>query len=192
MKWALFVMLITSAALAQNSQRNSPTPSTAQGNFYTRQLKSGVALPEALAPALSEVKTKSRIAVLLPSKLPRPFTKAKHAIVQTASENEYGISLYYELGGGDSSFAALFAANAHHNYAPKDIGNVDEVKLVDGLVGYFRPVSCGGSCAPANLWWEKDHVLYQIQLKLSSTLPENDQQKAIIAVANSAILAGPR
>jgi hypothetical protein len=69
---------------------------------------------------------------------------------------------------------------------------VREVKLSRGLVGYFRSVSCGGSCAPANLWWEEDRALYQIQLKLSPTLSESDQQKTITAVADSAILAGPR
>ncbi|HWW23238.1 MAG TPA: hypothetical protein VNY78_05005 [Edaphobacter sp.] len=154
--------------------------------------KPALALPEALTPALAEAKAKSRIAVLLPSELPQPLAKAKHAIVETALEDEYAISLYYELGVGDSGFAASFSAKAHPNFGPKDVGDVLEVKLSRGFVGYFRPVSCGGSCAPANLWWEKDHVLYQIQLKLSSTLPEDDQQRAIIAAANSAILAGPR
>lgn len=158
----------------------------------TSPAKPALALPEALAPALAEVKAKSRIAVLLPSELSEPLAKAKHAIVETASENEYAISLYYELGVGDSGFAASFMANAHSDYGPKDLPNVDEVKLSRRLVGYFRPVSCGGSCAPANLWWEEDRILYQIQLKLSSTLPENDQQRVIIAAANSAILAGPR
>jgi hypothetical protein len=93
---------------------------------------------------------------------------------------------------GDAGFAASFMSDAHPDYDPKDIGNVREVKLPHGLVGYFSPVSCGGSCAPANLWWEEDQVLYQIQLKLSSTLAEMDQQRATVAVANSAILAGPR
>ena len=99
--------------------------------------------------------------------------------------------LYYKLGVGDSGFAASFTANAHPDYGPKDLPNVDEVKLSRGLVGYFSPVSCGGSCAPANLW-EENRILYQIQLKLSSSISENDQQRLILAVANSAILAGPR
>src|SRR5215813_13041761 len=107
MKWALFVTLIASAALAQNGPRNGPTQLTAQGNFYARQSKPSVALPEALVPALAEVKAKSRIAVLLPSELSRPLTTAKHAIVEKALEDEYAISLYYELGVGNSGFAAF-------------------------------------------------------------------------------------
>lgn len=147
---------------------------------------------KALVSALSGVKAKTRIAVLLPSELPQPIAGAKYGAVDEAVGDEYSISLYYQRHVGDAGFAAFFAANAHPNYGPKDIGGVSEVKLFRGLVGYFRPVSCGGSCAPANLWWEEDRVLYQIQLELRSTLSERDQEKKIVAVANSAILAGPR
>jgi hypothetical protein len=143
-------------------------------------------------PALAEVKAKSRIAVLLPSKLSQPLAEAKHAMVERASKDEYAISLYYKLGVGHSGFAASFTANTHPNYGPKELTDVDEVRLSRGLVGYFSPVSCGGSCAPANLWWEENRILYQIQLELSSSVSETDQQKVIIAAANSAILAGPR
>jgi hypothetical protein len=184
MKRALFVMLVASAALGQNGPRNGPTASSLT--------KPAIALPEALASALVEVKAKSHVAVLLPSKLPEAVGEAKYATVDKASEGEYVISLYYESGVGDAGFAASFMANARPAYGPKDIGNVREVKLSHGLVGYFRSVSCGGSCAPSNLWWEEHQILYQIQLKLPSTLPEKDQQRAIVEVANSSILAGSR
>lgn len=149
-------------------------------------------LPTALASVLSEVKAKSHLPVLLPSELPQPVAKAKYAVVETASESEYAISLNYELDAGDAGFAASFEANAHTNYGPRDLPNVEEVELSRGLVGYFRPVSCGGSCAPANLWWEENRILYQIHLRLSSTLPEGDQKKLTVTAANSAVLAGPR
>jgi hypothetical protein len=181
MKWSIAILLGASVALAQH-------PSGAAQSLGAHALP----VAKALASALSDVKEKSRIAVLLPSELPQPFAKAKHAIVETASEDEYVISLYYELGVGDSGFAASFTANARPKYGPKDIGNVREVKLSRGLVGYFRPVSCGGSCAPANLWWEEHQVLYQIQLKLALALTDAGQQRAMIGTANSAILAGPR
>jgi hypothetical protein len=148
-------------------------------------------LPEALASVLAEVKAKSHVGVLLPSELPQPFARAKYATVDAASEDGYAISLYYQLGAGDSGFAAFFSADAHPNYGPKDIPNVRKVKLSHGLIGYFREVSCGGSCAPANLWWEDGHALYSLQLMLRSDLPDRDQQRKMISVANSAILAGP-
>jgi hypothetical protein len=181
MRWIIAILFCASLALAQDA------PSAHRAKWEPT-----ASVPEALAPALADVKAKSRIALLLPSELSQPLAEAKHAVVETASDDAYAISLCYELGVGDSGFAASFMANAHADYGPKDLPNVDEVKLSRGLTGYFRPVTCGGSCAPANLWWEENRILYQIQLKLPSTLSGNDQQRVIIAAANSAILAGPR
>jgi len=105
---------------------------------------------------------------------------------------KYSISLYYSLGEGDTGFAAFFTADTSPDYDPRELGNVREVSLAHGLPGYFRPVSCGGSCAPANLWWQESGVLYQIQLSMSPEESERAQQRAIVRVADSAILAGPR
>lgn len=74
----------------------------------------------------------------------------------------------------------------------RDLGNTRPVKLADAIDGFFRPVSCGGSCAPANIWWEKNGTVYRFQLRLSSSASEQDQQKTMIELANSAINAGPR
>lgn len=53
----------------------------------------------------------------------------------------------------------------------------------------FRAVSCGGSCAPANLWWEQSGVMYQIQIKLRNGLTEKDQEKILVETANSTVPA---
>jgi hypothetical protein len=176
MRWCVTILLCATAALSQNRDNTALSPS----------------LPAALASVLSEAKSRSHVPLLLPSELPQPIAKAKSAIVEAASEDEYAISLYYGLDIGDAGFAASFGAKAHPDFGPKDIPNVREVRLSRGTIGYFRPVSCGGSCAPANLWWMEDQILYQVQLKLPSTLPEGDQRRMIIALANSALLAGPR
>jgi hypothetical protein len=149
-------------------------------------------LSDVFGSVLPRIKAKSHLPVLLPSELPQPFAKAKYTNIETATDDDYDISLYYELGVEDAGFAASFAAKGHPNYAPRDLPNVQEVRLSRGLVGYFRPVGCGGSCAPANIWWEDGRVLYQIQLEFSSTVSEGDQRKAITSTANSAIIAGPR
>ena len=141
---------------------------------------------------MTEVKAKTTVPVLLPTELPSPFSDAKHAIVDKATADEYEVGLYYELDLGDAGFAASFNATKNPRYSPRELRNVHEVKLARGGNGHFMPVSCGGSCAPANLWWEQGAVLYQIQLKLPSSLHEKKQQGTITAVANSAILAGPR
>lgn len=155
------------------------------------QAKAGRPLPRVFVSVLPEVKAKSQVAVLLPTELPKPFQKAIHALVEKVAANEYAISLYYELGIGNAGFAASFAADASPRYDPHGLPGIHEVKLADGIRGFFRPVSCGGSCAPANLWWGQAGVLYQIQLELPSALGENDQERTITAVADSAIFAGP-
>jgi hypothetical protein len=146
-------------------------------------------LPDIFVSVLADVKAGTSIPVLLPTELPRPFRDAKQAIAGKISANKYRITLYWGVGAW---FAASFAAEKNANYSPRELTNVREVKLAGGVIGFFRPVSCGGSCAPANLWWEQEAVLYQIQLKLPSTLLENEQLATIATVANSAIQAGPR
>ena len=148
-------------------------------------------LPDVFLSALAEVKAKTTVPVLLPTELPSPFSDAKHA-VDKATADEYAITLYYELGMGNAGFAASFGAKDNATYSPRELTNVQEVKLAGGIVGFFRPVSCGGSCAPANLWWERGSALYTLQLKLPSALDEKRQRKIITQVGNSAILAGPR
>ena len=112
-------------------------------------------------------------------------------MIEKASDKEYAIILFYKLGIGDAGFAAFFQAQRDPDEDLQALPNVRKVELSHGLRGYFRPVSCGGSCAPANIWWRNDRVLYQIQMVFPSTLRESDQQRAITAVANSAILADP-
>jgi hypothetical protein len=81
---------------------------------------------------------------------------------------------------------------AESSFPGRELPNTSKVQLTRGITGFFVPVSCGGSCAPAKLRWEQGTTLYQIQLKLASTLSDKRQQKIIMKVANSAIVAGRR
>jgi hypothetical protein len=164
----------------------------ARSEESTGRVGVGSSLPDVLLSVLAEVKSKTSIPVLLPTQLPKPIDEAKHATVDKVTRDEYAVALYYELDVGDAGFAAFFAANHNSPYSPREIPNVRKVKLTHGIVGFFRGVSCGGSCAPANLWWAQGGTLYQIQLRLSSTVSEKEQQRIITAVAKSAIQAGPR
>ena len=47
---------------------------------------------------------------------------------------------------------------------------------------------CGGSCAPANLWFTRNRVLYTYQVKD----PPKDARAALLAMAAQALRAGPR
>ena len=148
-------------------------------------------VPQQFTSALAEAKIKSHLPILLPSELPQPIARAEYADIQSISEDAYSISLFYKKDAGNAGFAALFKADAPAD-DPKDIPNVRELKLAQGIHGYFREASCGGSCAPANLWWQEGHIVYQIQITLPSTSSYLVQKKTLISLANSAIAAGPR
>jgi hypothetical protein len=147
---------------------------------------------EVFKSVLPRVKEKTRVPILLPTDLPQPLRKAKYVTIRKVQVDDYEISLYYTLGIGDAGFAASFVGQADAKYHAEDLPNTRKLKLPRGTTGFFRPVSCGGSCAPANLWWMDSGVLYQVQLKLSPTVGERDQEREILALANSAINAGPR
>ena len=187
-----FSVLAVFAVLAVGycpAQERKPAPVSSRN--AASQAESDKSLPEVFHSVLPEIKSKSHVPLLLPNKLPKPIGRAKHAVIQKVAANEYAISLYFELGIGDAGFAAFFSGEAAPKYSPRELGNISEVTLANGIRGYFRPISCGGSCAPANLWWEDGGILYQIQLSLPIA-SEPDQEKTITAVANSAILVGPR
>jgi len=147
-------------------------------------------LPAVFTAVLADVKAECDLPVLLPSELPKPIADAQHALMQETTADRYSIGLYYELEIGDAGYAATFSGESKPKYSASELGR--RVGLAHGISGFFRPVSCGGSCAPANLWWEENGMLYNVQLRLSASNSERSQQDTITAVANSAILAGPR
>lgn len=146
------------------------------------------------AAVLPRIKAGSHVPVLLPSQLPPAIAKAKHAVIGTVEADKYGIALYYErdADGDYLGFAASFSGQVKPRFNPRELTNFEPIDLAHHLDGFFRAVSCGGSCAPANLWWEQNGVLYVIQLQLSPDLSDQSQENTIVAVANSAIMGGPR
>lgn len=146
---------------------------------------------EVFMPKLAELKSKTHVPILLPDALPKPFTDAKDVLIH-ATENKYDVGLYFRLDYGNAGYAGGFSGEAKPKYGPRDIPNVEPIPLVNGIQGYFRSVGCGGSCGPANLWWQVGDVLYQVQLRLSPRTDVQQQKDLVSSVANSAILAGAR
>lgn len=54
-------------------------------------------------------------------------------------------------------------------------------------VAAFLPVGCGGSCAPANLWWQRDDVVYAIQIMLPYDMAPRAQAKVLVGTANAMV-----
>ncbi|PYS47588.1 MAG: hypothetical protein DMG13_27485 [Acidobacteria bacterium] len=136
-------------------------------------------------PAIAEIRGQTKLRILLPSKLPAVIHERDIKLaLGMVLENGYSISLYYDEEASGASFAATFSGSTD---VFRDLPNTQPATLANGIVGIFRPVSCGGSCAPANLWWEKDGVMYQIQIKLLSTMDEQEQQKIMVETADSSV-----
>jgi hypothetical protein len=137
-------------------------------------------------PALEQIQSKISIPILLPSKLPSNIPESGTKLASgEVREDGYFISLYYSANA-NTSYAAGFGGSTLI-LQDRDLPNSARVALSDGRTGIFRPVSCGGSCAPANLWWQQNGVMYQIQVKLSPELPEKEQQKILVETANSTV-----
>ena len=141
-------------------------------------------------PALEQIQSQTRIPILLPSKLPSHIHERDIKLAWgTVSEDGYFIALYLTEPGSNASFVAGFGGSTR---VLRDLPNTRPVALAGGRTGTFRPVSCGGSCAPANLWWEQNALMYQIRMTLRSTAKEADQQRILVETANSTVIARPQ
>ena len=136
--------------------------------------------------ALEQIQRKIRIPIVLPSKLPSSIRRQDVQLAWGRVEKDgYFISLYADENGTNASYLAGFGGSSN---VMRALPNTRSVALGGGVKGMFRPVSCGGSCAPANLWWVKGGVMYQIQIVLQSSLAENAQEKILIELAQLSVL----
>jgi len=88
--------------------------------------------------------------------------------------------------GGNACFLAQFQGERGGTPAFKRT-----VSLAKGITGYYKPLSCGGSCSPPMIQWLQRGVLYSIQAKLAAA-GKAKQRRAMVRAANSAIRATPR
>ena len=145
-------------------------------------------LSNVFQPALAQVKAKTQVAILLPSKLPAPIKeKDIHFSDGKAELNKYEITLYYDAGAGDAAFVGYFSGEANGKLHL----NGKKVALANGATGYFKAKSCGGSCSPSQIKWHINNVLYTLQLKLGA-MTETEEESSVALAANSAILGGVR
>jgi hypothetical protein len=85
-----------------------------------------------------------------------------------------------QCGGATACFLAEFSGRrgGHPSFS-------HPVKLRGGVTGYYKPLSCGGSCSPPALQFLRSDVLYEIQAKVPRGKAD------LVAAANSALRAGP-
>src|SRR3954454_11250976 len=143
---------------------------------------SSVNVPAKFSSVLPKVRSKSGIAVRLPSSLDAGVAPSRvHGAIEQVSKGQYHLSLGAVRGCHEAT-ACFVAAFFGRRGAGLDIKR--KVSLARGIVGRFRPISCGASCAAAEIQWKQGRVAYAIQFK--------GTKKQMVALANSAIRGGAR
>lgn len=141
-----------------------------------------VSVPSKLSSVLPKARSKSGIAVRLPSRVSVDVSGSRvHGAIEEVSRGQYHLSLGVGRGCHEST-ACFVAAFFGRKGASLDIRR--RVSLARGIVGRFRPITCGASCSAAEVQWKQGGVAYAIQYKAS--------KRAMIALANSAIRGGAR
>lgn len=141
--------------------------------------------PAVLSGAVTKLRRAHHAGALLPTTI--PAIVLKHGIkrvVVAHTQSGYSVAMYYSAQTSDATFAGMVAGSTAVS-SFSSLPGTSSVLLADGTHANFRPVSCGGSCAPANLWWTVDGHEYQLQLKLRSTLSKSRQLHALVQMANS-------
>lgn len=154
--------------------------------------QSGTTKPVAkiLRPVLLKVKKQAHAPIFLPSTLPSTINVNEiHVVDGEGKPDGWEISLFYKAGCGDACFVGYFEAKRGDEVSKDDADKT--VRLAKGITGYYTARSCGGSRTPPQINWAHAGVLYTIQFNVNGKSKRQDQA-AIIALANSAIVGGAR
>jgi hypothetical protein len=142
-----------------------------------------------LRSALVRAKQITDAPILFPTSLPA-FMEDDSAMVSfvDGDKDSYDISLYQRGNDGEATiFVGEFTGRSH-----LEGGRIGKpVRLINHITGYFRPRSCGGSCAPSSIEWSVKGIHYEIQLRFGFD-SDRAEQKIMVDAANSAIEAGSK
>jgi hypothetical protein len=153
-------------------------PATASAASYIYDV------PRLVERPLKAIKKTAKIDVLLPSRLTSEHRKLYSRGSGRARSYRFDIGSVKGCGTATACFVASF--RARRGGKPT---NPRRVALRDGRRGYFRPLSCGASCAAPSLQWVKGGVLYTIEAKLGT---KRTERRILVRLANSAIAKGAR
>jgi hypothetical protein len=144
-------------------------------------------LPAQLAPVVSELKTNTKVPILLPSQLPALAQEKVYAHAK-AEADSYTIRLESDpdCDGANACFLGILSAKRGGRFSFPHV-----VKLNENTTARFRPTTCGGSCSEQAIEWKYKGFLYTSQLNLKTDI-EKEACKEMIELARSAIRYGPR
>ena len=147
--------------------------------------------PELRRP-LQALKLNTQLPILMPSFFPHPRVPLGRVLQTTIEVSATGWEIRLDTCG-DRGFAEAcdlgsISADRRQPLPTK----FPSVRLAGGISGrYFRPRGCGDACDRTVIWWRSQGLLFEIALR-DSARTRRDPKALIVAVANSAINAGPR
>ena len=142
--------------------------------------------PSIFKKNLPEVKADSGLDVYLPSHM-RVFTKARRVKGVGTAENDF-YDLELGIGSRCNGANACFIGNFTGTRGAKP-AFARKARLTGGRTGYWKGITCGASCSPAEIQWVENGVLYSVATKAVGVKKEKG---TLVKLANSAITAGPR
>ncbi|MDJ0555438.1 MAG: hypothetical protein QNJ68_13535 [Microcoleaceae cyanobacterium MO_207.B10] len=143
-----------------------------------------------LQEILPKIQQQTQVPILLPSKLLITGTDNKIHVDGKGTSVGYEITLAFEPNC-TANACSIGYISAEKGGKPLEDEFSRQVSLVQDIKGYFRPFTCGASCAPPIIGWEYKGVFYRMAFKGVGQSPEIEGEN-LAKMANSAIEAGAR
>jgi hypothetical protein len=167
-------------ATAANRQGAAARASTAGARMATRTF----AVPDLLAAQVRRAKARGTVAVLLPDTIRSEHRRLYPGGRVRPSGHELELGAARDCRQATACFVAVFSAER--------AGRLEggrRVRLRGGRSGRYTPGRCGASCSAPRIQWLRGDVLHTIQARVGTARTERAE---LVAMANSAIAAGPR
>jgi hypothetical protein len=142
--------------------------------------------PKVVSADLPTVHSRAKIAVLLPSRAPANASAPGVFGTGVGHKSSYDFAFAYAPNCGGATACFLGEVSGRRGGHP---AFRTKVSLRGGRTGYYKPLSCGGSCSPPEIQWVQRKVLYSIQWNETN---KGGSRRTMITLANSAIGAGAR
>jgi hypothetical protein len=145
-----------------------------------------------LQPTLKKLKARTKLPILLPSVFPIQTLDARPLYpVVSAKAKRWDVVLGFVPGCNGANVCA--AGNLSVQMTTRRLTSADgqKVRLRGGVVGRYRPLSCGASCSAPSIAFRAKGVIVTYQAKLRLQEGESDR-RALVKVADSALAGGLR
>jgi len=153
------------------------------GDPSIKELTSTPQLHPAFQPILANLKSRTQVAILLPTVIPDIETSQIYATLSSANATSYQIEIGFSAdcnGATVCRVGSVLAETVKPN-SPPNKGS--SVALANGTSGYFVDFACGASCSDSTLTWNQANVRYTVTMKAAKI-------ETLVKMANSAISGG--